>query len=133
MPSRTGFGRTVTRLSRENWLWDSGQAFLPLEDNGKAFSEDSNNYAVRTGDMVLYPQDSDQVDRGDFAEDIYQCATFMECVEPAAEYYKDFYYPICIADVLDQRYRIEHKLGHGGFSTVWLVTSKRRRMWLSKS
>ena len=26
-----------------------------------------------------------------------------------------------IGQVLDQRYCIEHKLGHGGFSTVWMA------------
>jgi hypothetical protein len=32
-----------------------------------------------------------------------------------------FYYPIRIGMVLNERYRIEHKLGHGGFSTVWMA------------
>jgi serine/threonine protein kinase len=32
-----------------------------------------------------------------------------------------FYYPICIGDVLMGTYLIEHKLGHGDFSTVWLA------------
>jgi serine/threonine protein kinase len=39
-----------------------------------------------------------------------------------------FYYPTCIGNILAQRYRIEHKLGHGGFSTVWMahdIVSKR--------
>jgi hypothetical protein len=31
------------------------------------------------------------------------------------------YFPIRIGDVLNQRYCIEHKLGHGSFSTVWLA------------
>ncbi|KAE9362526.1 hypothetical protein N431DRAFT_162131, partial [Stipitochalara longipes BDJ] len=31
------------------------------------------------------------------------------------------YFPVHIGQVLDQRYRIEHKLGHGGFSTVWMA------------
>src|ERR1700712_5562700 len=31
------------------------------------------------------------------------------------------YYPVCVGEVLVQRYRIEHKLGHGGFSTVWMA------------
>ncbi|KAN0085593.1 Protein kinase-like domain containing protein [Elaphomyces granulatus] len=31
------------------------------------------------------------------------------------------YFPICIGDVLNQRYCIEHKLGHGSYSTVWLA------------
>ena len=31
------------------------------------------------------------------------------------------YYPICIGDILAHRYRIEHKLGPGCFSTVWVA------------
>ncbi|TVY13589.1 Serine/threonine-protein kinase SRPK [Lachnellula arida] len=42
--------------------------------------------------------------------------------EPLLSYFQPlFYYPICIGNVLAQRYRIEHKLGHGGFSTVWMA------------
>lgn len=31
------------------------------------------------------------------------------------------FYPIRIGEVLNQRYRIDHKIGHGGFSTVWMA------------
>jgi hypothetical protein len=41
--------------------------------------------------------------------------------EPTHRYYDGTYYPICIGDVLHNRYRIIHKLGWGGFSTVWLA------------
>ncbi|KAF4333663.1 CMGC kinase [Fusarium beomiforme] len=41
--------------------------------------------------------------------------------EPAERYDEGLYYPICIGEILVDRYRIEHKLGHGGFSTVWMV------------
>jgi serine/threonine protein kinase len=45
-----------------------------------------------------------------------------ENAEPLLLYFQQpFYYPICIGNVLAQRYRIEHKLGHGGFSTVWMA------------
>jgi serine/threonine protein kinase len=31
------------------------------------------------------------------------------------------YYPVQIGEVMDNMYRIEHKLGWGGYSTVWLA------------
>ena len=31
------------------------------------------------------------------------------------------FYPIYVGEVLDQRYLIEHKIGFGGFSTVWMA------------
>lgn len=36
-------------------------------------------------------------------------------------WFEPLFYPMQIGQVLDQRYRIEHKLGHGGFSTVWMA------------
>lgn len=52
--------------------------------------------------------------------------TEVEDLEENAEemihyYQRPFYYPIRIGMVLARRYRIEHKLGHGGFSTVWMA------------
>jgi serine/threonine protein kinase len=37
------------------------------------------------------------------------------------------YYPIRIGDVLNRTYRIEHKLGHGSYSTVWLAHDIQKR------
>lgn len=31
------------------------------------------------------------------------------------------FYPICLGEVLNERYIIEHKIGFGGFSTVWMA------------
>jgi serine/threonine protein kinase len=44
-----------------------------------------------------------------------------EYTEGPERYSNGLYYPICIGDVLVQKYRIEHKLGHGNYSTVWLA------------
>ncbi|KAG9237183.1 kinase domain-containing protein [Amylocarpus encephaloides] len=35
------------------------------------------------------------------------------------------YYPVYIGQTLNNNYRIEHKLGHGGFSTVWMAHDMR--------
>lgn len=48
----------------------------------------------------------------------------MDYVEDVEKYVPGGYHPVDIGDVIDateQSYRVIHKLGHGGFSTVWLV------------
>lgn len=70
-------------------------------------------------------------DCGDFVDsnNEEEVEDLEENAEPLLLYFQPpFYYPICIGNVLAQRYRIEHKLGHGGFSTVWVahdIVSKR--------
>ena len=59
-------------------------------------------------------------DRGNFVDSDEE-PEVEECTEDRKDYHLGFYYPIRIGDVLNQTYRIEHKLGHGGFSTVWLA------------
>jgi hypothetical protein len=85
--------------------------FSPLQDSGKAISGNEAFSSI---------QDSDPVDYGDFVESEDE-SSVEDYVEASKYYYRDLYYPICIGDVLAHRYRIEHKLGHGGLSTVWLA------------
>ncbi|KAI1917904.1 hypothetical protein LOZ61_000016 [Ophidiomyces ophidiicola] len=61
---------------------------------------------------------SDIVDgESDAAIDVMDAAEqeMSYCVGPVR------YYPLRIGEVLNQRYRIDHKIDHGGFSTVWLA------------
>ena len=63
-------------------------------------------------------------DCGDFvnSDNEEEVDDLEENAEPLLLYFQQpFYYPICIGNVLAQRYRIEHKLGHGGFSAVWMA------------
>ncbi|KAH8668787.1 kinase-like domain-containing protein [Xylariales sp. PMI_506] len=48
--------------------------------------------------------------------------TSRDGLEPLDEYREGGYHPIHVGDTLGMsgRYRIIHKLGHGGFATVWL-------------
>ncbi len=45
--------------------------------------------------------------------------------EPVGFYSEGLCYPICIRDILIGMYRIVHKLGWGGFSTVWIAQDLR--------
>ncbi|KAM5435437.1 hypothetical protein McanCB56680_004594 [Microsporum canis] len=62
------------------------------------------------GDFVTTEKEEDDVD--DYSED---CSRY--CSEASSR----VFYPVCIGEILNGRYRIDHKLGHGGFSTVWLA------------
>jgi serine/threonine protein kinase len=59
-------------------------------------------------------------DRGDYVDSDEE-DMFIEFAEDSERYVNGSFYPVCIGDVLIGRYRIEHKLGHGGFSVVWMA------------
>ena len=64
---------------------------------------------------------------------LYQHTGFImrEHVEDVERYTPGGYHPIDIGDILTNRqdsYTVVHKLGHGGFSTVWLVKRQRKQM-----
>jgi hypothetical protein len=46
--------------------------------------------------------------------------------EPLHRYRKGGYHPVCLGDLLkDRRYKILHKLGWGGYSTIWAARDQR--------
>ncbi|KAI1752693.1 kinase-like protein [Xylaria castorea] len=61
-------------------------------------------------------------DYGYFVDSDDECEVESEA-EPTERYLEDLYCPLRIGQVFEigPRYRIEHKLGWGGFSTVWLA------------
>ncbi|PVH70420.1 hypothetical protein DL98DRAFT_437059, partial [Cadophora sp. DSE1049] len=59
-------------------------------------------------------------DYGEFV-DSYGEGDVKDVSEPLERYGQGLYYPVCIGQVLAGRYRIEHKLGWGGYSTVWMA------------
>ncbi len=78
-----------------------------------------------TGTMSL--QGSSAPDCGDFVDDYYWYEV-EESAEPIESYHEEIsHYPICIGDIIAQTYRIEHKLGHGGFSTVWMAPDVQKK------
>lgn len=66
------------------------------------------------------PLHGDFGDFGDFVGSDDECEVETDA-EPRERYREGLYCPLSIGEVLIQRYRIEHKLGWGGFSTVWLA------------
>ena len=57
------------------------------------------------GDLV-------DLDAGDETEEVCESLELYE---------KGTFYPVKIGEVLHDRYQIQHKLGHGGFATIWLA------------
>lgn len=51
--------------------------------------------------------------------------------EPVDRYDSKLYYPLTIGEVLDKRYKIVHKLGWGGCSTVWMAHDTRERKYVA--
>src|SRR5262245_33026006 len=43
------------------------------------------------------------------------------CVERIALYRPGGFHPMHIGDIVQNRYRVRHKLGYGSYGTVWLV------------
>lgn len=56
----------------------------------------------------------------DFVDFDYEVAIEDES-EDSLQYLGGYFHPIRLGKVLDQRYQVVHKLGRGGFSTVWLT------------
>jgi hypothetical protein len=42
----------------------------------------------------------------------------MDMAEGWEKYGNGYFYPICIGNVLKHPFRVDHKLGHGGFSVM---------------
>lgn len=64
--------------------------------------------------------DTFPLDLGDFVDSDHEVDIEDES-EDTLQYLIGYFYPICIGDLLKQRYQVIHKLGRGGFSTVWLA------------
>lgn len=71
------------------------------------------------------PEDDDTTDFGDFVSTEDEEIELEEVVEPWYKYDRkatpNVFYPICLGEVLNERYLVEHKIGAGGFSTVWMA------------
>ena len=55
----------------------------------------------------------------------------IEGVEDLGEYRPRGYHPVLIEDLLQDRYKVIHKLGHGAYSTVWLAHDARSSAYVA--
>ena len=64
-------------------------------------------------------------DFGDFVCTEDEEVDLEEVAEPWQKYSiketSRVFYPVYLGEVLNERYLVEHKLGHGGVSTVWMA------------
>ncbi|KGQ01139.1 hypothetical protein PAAG_12177 [Paracoccidioides lutzii Pb01] len=73
---------------------------------------------------LIVPEASDVSTYGDFIDpDDY------DILEHYSENMDEHeYYPICLGEIVEKRYRVVHKLGHGAFSTVWLAHDLQKKV-----
>jgi serine/threonine-protein kinase SRPK3 len=45
----------------------------------------------------------------------------LDHLEDIEKYRPGGYHPVNLDDILDGKYKVIHKLGHGGFATIWLA------------
>lgn len=84
-----------------------------------------NGASTINSSSTQYSNGDDTTDFGDFVSTENEEVDLEEVVEPWIKYdikeTPQVFYPIRLGEVLNERYLIEHKIGSGGFSTVWMA------------
>ena len=71
----------------------------------------------------------------DFMEEVkqYQQSNLLHTQESLLKYRDGGFHPVCLGDTFrNDRYKIHHKLGFGGFSTVWLAEDRKYAVVISQ-
>ncbi|KAK4152735.1 kinase-like domain-containing protein [Chaetomidium leptoderma] len=64
--------------------------------------------------------------------DLFKPSNLLHTQEKMSLYRQGGFHPVRLGDTFkDGRYKIHHKLGWGGFSTVWLARDQSRKRWVS--
>src|SRR6267378_1333986 len=106
--------------TKEGILLMSSAAPISLQDSDTPQDSDTS----QDSDTL---QDSDASDRGDFVNSKMEEIDVDAATEDLERYASGLCYPISIGEVLIHTYRIEHKLRHDDFSTVWLARDIRQK------
>jgi hypothetical protein len=115
-------------------LQDIGKAISPQDSDTFDYDDSAGSLSTSSAAPILL-QDSDTLqdsgkvsgvcDHGDFVDEM---KVYPYTEEYERYFFKSFFcYPIRIGDVLEDTYRIEHKLGHGESSTVWLASDIKKK------
>ena len=89
------------------------------------------------GDAALDAEDGDATSMSPFpspswsSEAIRFLLPSLGDTEDLERYAPGGFHPVSLGDVYDERYRVVHKLGAGGFSTVWLARDDTEQRWVS--
>jgi hypothetical protein len=89
-------------------------------------ASDTNDFPTATLSDTDADGDTNTVDPEDFGDFARNSRERCRINAESEDNYKPednphVFYPICVGEVLNERYRVENKLGHGGFSTVWMA------------
>ncbi|KAK4138477.1 kinase-like protein [Trichocladium antarcticum] len=64
--------------------------------------------------------------------DLFKLSNLLHTQEKMSRYQQGGFHPVRLGDTFkDGRYKIHHKLGWGGFSTVWLARDQLLKRWVS--
>jgi serine/threonine protein kinase len=111
IPARsTNFHHMLSFKSRSNM--GSEEKAMRVPD----FKEESNNYVEEDGAAH---------------EEQWYMYSMSEEVENIERYRPGGYHPVNLGDRLGGQYKIIHKLGHGGFGTVWLARDIREEKYVA--
>ena len=103
-------------------VFEDGVENLHIGDGDDETATISSHDSFTESDAEFGTSDGDEYEDGDGAGDDFDGED--SCEEGRNGYKKGGYHPVKVGDLLNDKYRIEKKLGWGHFSTVWLASDE---------